>query len=226
MRDDLSPPASAARSRFDSEVALAMSDVPLPVGLTGRLHTAVKASPVQPSGDATAARRANHWPGRLMLSGSVALVLFAAWSWLGPRAAALTDADVQRLAELDLSSLPADPSGTRIAIPAGWQSLPGMELGGQPVIVQDDTLSVPVRPLTFRANRHGRRVTGLLLALPESRWFSHIEATSLSDPEVRYTATGTWAIWREGKTIFVCVLRADPRVLEALQLAASGREVS
>lgn len=233
MRDDSSPPAPATRSRFDSEVVLVMSDVPLPVGLTERLQAAVAASPVQslnsiqPSSDVRPPRLASRWPRRLMLSGSVVLVLVAVWSWLGPREAVLTEADVRRLAELDASSLPAAPLGTKSTLPAGWQSLPGLELAAQPVIAQDETLSIPVLPLAFRASRRGPRVTGLLLALPESRWPFRIEATSLSNTEVRYTASGTWAIWREGTTIFVCVLRADARVLEALQhAAASSREVS
>lgn len=227
MRDDSSPPAPATRSRFDSELALAMSDVPLPIDLTERLHATVMASSVQPAGDVLRLRSASRWPRRLMLSGSVALVLLAAWSWLGPREAALTEADVRRLAGLVSSSLPAAPAGTKIALPAGWQSLPGMELAEQPVIAQDGTRSVPLLPLAFHANRRGPRVTGLLLALPESRWSSRIEATSLSTAGVRYTAFGTWAIWREGTTIFVCVLNADARVLEALQRAlVSGREVS
>ena len=227
MRDDSSPPTPATRSRFDSEVALAMNDVPLPVGLTGRLQAAVKASSVQPSSDETRPHIASRWPRRLMLSGSVALVLIAAWSWLGPHEPALTEADVRRLAELESSSLPSAPSGTMIALPAGWQSLPGLELADHPVLARVETLSVPVLPLTFRAKRGGLRVTGLLLALPESRWQARVEATSLSNAEVRYTATGTWAIWREGTTVFVCVLHADARVFEALQhAAASGREVS
>ena len=227
MRDDSSPPTPATRSRFDSELALAMSDVPLPVGLTERLQAAVKASSVQPAGDVLRPRSASRWPRRLMLGGSAALALLAVWSWLGPREAALTEADVRRLAELDSSSLPAAPSGTKIALPAGWQSLPGMELAEQPVIARDDTRSVPLLPLAFLANRRGPPVTGLLLALSESRWHTRIEATSFSIAAVRYTASGTWVIWREGTTVFVCVLRADPRVFEALQRAAArGREVS
>ena len=233
MRDDSSPQIPAARSRFDTELALVMSDVPLPVGLTERLQAAVAAAPVQPLNSAQPSsgvrppRIANRWSRRLILSGSVALVLVAAWSWLGPREAALTEADVRRLAELDSSGLPAAPPGTKFTRPAGWQSLPGLELAEHPVIAQDNTLSIPVLPLAFRASRHSSRVTGLLLSLPESRWPYRIEATSLSNTEVRYSASGTWAIWREGTTIFVCVLRADARVLEALQhAAASSREVS
>ena len=227
MRDDSSPPSPATRSRFDSELARSMSDVPLPAGLTERLQTAVKASAVQSSNAAISPCRANHWSRRLMLSGSAALVLLAVWSWLGPREAALTEADVRRLAELDSSSLLVAPSGTMIELPVGWQSLPGMELAERPVIAGDDSLSIPVLPLAFHASRRGPRVTGLLLALPESRWSSRVEATSLSNTEVRYTASGTWAIWREGNTIFVCVLHANAKVLEALQrAAASGRDVS
>ena len=68
MRDDSSPPSPATRSRFDSELARAMSDVPLPAGLTERLQTAVKASAVQSSNAAISPCRANHWSRRLMLS--------------------------------------------------------------------------------------------------------------------------------------------------------------
>ena len=227
MRDDSCPPTPTVRSRFDSELALVMSDVPLPVGLTERLQVVVMASSAQPSKDATLPRLASHWPRRLVLSGSVALTLIAAWTWLGPREAALTEADVRRLAGLNSSSLHAAPAGTKIALPAGWQSLPGMELAEQPVIAQDDALSVPLLALAFRANRRVPPVTGLLLALPQSRWSSTIEAKSFSMAEVRYTTSGTWAIWREGTTVFVCVLRADTRVFEALQRAADrSREVS
>ena len=227
MRDDSSPQTPAAHSRFDSELSLAMHDVPLPVGLTERLQAAVAASPVPPLNDAIQPRIADRWSRRLMLCGSVALGLAVAWNWLGPREAVLTEADVRRLAELESNGLPAAPSGTKFTLPAGWQLLPGMELAKQPVIAQDDTLSIPVLPLAFRASHRSPRVTGLLLALPESRWPLRIEATSLSNTEVRYTASGTWAIWREGTTIFVCVLHADARVLEALQHAtARSREVS
>lgn len=227
MRDDSSPPIPEVHSRFDLEVALAMSDVPLPVGLTDRLQAAVKASSVQPASDVRPLRPASRWPRRLLLSGSAVLVLLAAWSWLGPREATLTDADVRRLAELNSSSHSPAPAGMKVALPDGWQSLPELEFAAQPVLATDDTLSVPVRPLAFRANRRGIPVTGLLLALPESRWHARIEATSLSDAEVRYTATGTWAIWREGTTVFVCVLHADARALEALRKAAAiRREVS
>ena len=227
MRDDSSPPTPEARSRFDSEVARAMSDVPLPVGLTGRLQAAVKASSVQPSSDMRRLRHASRWSRRLLLSGSAVLVLVTAWSWLGPREATLADADVRRLAALNVSSLSPAPTGTKVALPDGWQSLPGMELTEQSVLATDDTLSVPIRPLSFRANRRGSAVTGLLLALPESRWHARIEATSFSIAEVRYTASGTWVVWREGTTVFVCVLNADARVIEALQhVAARGREVS
>ena len=114
-----------------------------------------------------------------------------------------------------------------MTLPAGWQSLPGMELAEQPVIARDDTRSVPLLRLAFLANRRGPPVTGLLLALSESRWHTRIEATSFSIAAVRYTASGTWVIWREGTTVFVCVLRADARAFEALQhAAASSREVS
>jgi hypothetical protein len=160
------------------------------------------------------------------LSGSVALALVAAWSWLGPREAELTEADVLRLAALDSSRLPAAPPGTRFSLPAGWHSLPGVELASHPVITNDETLSLPILPLAFRARRNSPLATGLLLALPESRWPFRIDATSLSQTDVRYSETGTWAIWREGSTIFVCILHADARVLEALQLAATSRDVS
>ena len=226
MRDDSCPPTPTVRNRFDSELALVMSDVPLPVGLTDRLQSVV-ASSVQPSTHATLPRLASHWPRRLVLSGSVAIVLIAAWTWLGPREATLTEADVRRLAGLNSTSLHAAPAGTKIAWPAGWQSLPGMELAEQPVIARDDARSIPLLVLSFRTHRRGPPVTGLLLALPESRWSSNIEAKSFSMAEVRYTTSGTWAIWREGTTVFVCVLRADTRVFEALQRAAAiGREVS
>jgi hypothetical protein len=227
MRDDSSPPTPSVRSQFDSEVALAMNDVPLPVGLTERLQAAVTASSVQAAGDVARYLPTNRWPRRLMLSGGVALVLLAAWGWLVPRETALTEADVRRLAALNVGSLPAAPSGTKIVLPGGWHSLPGMELAEQPVVAKDDTQSITLLPLTFRANRRAERVSGLLLALTESRWPSRIEATSLSTAEVRYTASGTWAIWREGKTVFVCLLHGNSRILESLQQAAdNSRDVS
>lgn len=224
MRDDSSPPPT--RNLFDSEMAHAMSDIPLPAGLTERLQTAVRATSIQAVPDVTRQRIATHWSRRRILSGGIALVIVATWSWFGLREATLTEADVRRLAELDVGSLLTAPSGTKFSLPSGWHSLPGVELAEQPVIEQDDALSLPLLPLAFRASRRAPRVTGLLLTFAKSRWSSHIEATSLPTAEVRYTASGTWAIWREGTTMFVCVLHGNARYMEALQVAASSREVS
>jgi len=229
MRDDSTPPTTTPRGSFDCELTRAMNDIPLPNGLTERLRTAIVQQPLAslPLNGSQPSRDNGRWSRRLLLSSAVALVLVAVWSWLGPHETELTEADVLRIAELDSSNLPNAPPGTQFIPPAGWHSLPGVELASHPVIANDEAFSIAVLPLTFRTRRNSPRVTGLLLALPESRWPFRIDATSLSHTDVRYSATGTWAIWREGTTIFVCILHADARALEALQHAStSSRDVT
>lgn len=214
------PPNSAIGSSFDAALARVMSDVPLPLGLTERLHAAMVPSPDHLSSQSPTSRPRYYSPQRLMLGIGTAAVFLIALSWLIQSGAILTETDVRRLAALDTNTLPVASSRTTIAVPSGWQSLYGLEFAERPVMATGDAPSIPLLPLTYRADQRLPPVTGFLLTLPESHWRGRADATSFSIAEVRYTASGTWTIWREGSTVFIFVLNGDTRAMELLQRAA------
>lgn len=222
------PSPDSDLSPFDRELARAMSDVPLPAGLTARLHEVVNAAPCPPTSAVPTSRPESFVSRRsLVMVGAVAVLLVVGWSWFVPRGPVLSEADVQRVARLKAGTLPEAAPGTSITLPAGWRLLAGLELAARPVTTAGDAPAISLLPFAFRADRRFPRVTGLIFSLPASRWRGRGEAASISQAEVRYTPTGTWVAWREGATVFVCLLDGDTRMMEQFQRAiTSGRDMT
>lgn len=231
MHDDTPPSTAMTRDRFDANLAQAMGDIPIPVGLTARLQVAVHAQEAQRAGDAAPHTGATNtrtiatamWARRRLLSGCAAVTLLAAWTWFAPHPSVVTEADVRRLARLDQNLLVSAPSEARCAVPIGWQSVRGLELSNRLVVTPRDTLAVQLLPLTYQVDRRSPRVTGLLLPLHESSWRTSLARSPFSVAEVRYTTSGTWVVWREGSTVFVLILHGEAPVMERLQHAATSR---
>ncbi len=232
MPHDATPTTAIARDPFDANLAHAMGDIPVPAGLATRLQVAVNAQEAERASDAAPHTVATNtrtiatemWARRRrLLSGCAAVTLLAAWTWLAPHQSVVTEADVRRLAGLDQNLLVSAPSETRCAIPIGWQSVRGLELSNRLVITPRDTLTVQLLPLTYQADRRSPRVTGWLLPLHESSWYTSLALSPFSVAEVRYTTAGTWVVWREGSTVFVLILHGEAPVMERLQLAATHR---
>ncbi len=221
MSDQSTPPPVLTRDTFDRGMARAMEDVSVPAGLVTRLQAAVSDTPAQPMSDPSRYDAGTRWARRLLLSGCAAVALLAAWSSLTPRGFVVTEADIRRLAELDLKSLTLAPTETRRVLPVGWQSVRGLELANRLVVASGDSPTVQMLPLSYQADRRPPRVTGLLLPLHESDWPVTIATGPFFAAEIRYTTAGTWVVWREGTTVFVLMLRGDARVMERLQQAAA-----
>lgn len=215
MRDDFVPPA---RSSFDAEMASAMNDVTLPVDLQGRLQAAV--SNDGGLGRAVASRlEGRHWSRRLVLWASATTVLVIGAIWLAGTRLTLTESDVLQIAELDWEHLEPASHAAKFDLPSGWSSIPGVELAKRPLSIPVDSSTVMGLPLTVRSRKQATPVTGLLFSLSARHWLPSVESTSLAQSEVRYSASGTWAAWREGNTVYICVLKADARKFESLQRA-------
>lgn len=221
MSDESTPPPVMTRDVFDQGMARAMEDVPVPAGLIARLQAGISSRPMPSAGDASHHTGKTRLLRRFLLGGCAAVAMFAAWSWFAPNGAVVTEADVRRLAGLNTSLLTPAASETRCALPIGWQSVRGLELAARLVVASDDSLTVPMLPLSYQADRRSPRVTGLLLPLRESSWAAPLATGPFSAADVQYTTTGTWAVWREGTTVFVLILHGDAPAMERLQWAAA-----
>jgi hypothetical protein len=226
--------AVESMQRFDREVAQAMIGVPIPDGLTERLHRAVQAVTTLPVGKSSASAGKHSaspmskqsWR-RVATMTSVAIMMFLLVSRFMSREAQLSVADVQRIAGIDPNLLPAAPPETSYQIPVGWKNFRGLELSGTPRLKNERDASVVIVPMMVRIDRRSAPSTGLLMVLPASRWPTHPEAESFSSATVQYASFGTWVVWQERGTVFVCVLRSDTRGMERLQsLIANRRELT
>ncbi len=212
------------QQRFDSEVGRAMSDIPIPAGLTNRLRSAVTTVTPQSSLQRTAGTR-HTW--RWVASLTLALLLpLLGWAWFGAQPAGLNETSVRQIAELERNGLPAD-SQTPFTVPAGWNSLREIRLESSTHVALIDGVHVPVRSFLARADRGRQNISGFLLRLNRRQWQSRLEATSFSSATIQYDTFGTWVVWSEGDTVFVCVMHDDAHAIQRLQdLIAGSREVS
>ncbi len=212
------------QQRFDSEVGRAMSDIPIPAGLTDRLRSAVTS--VTPQSSLQRAVRTRHtW--RWVTSLTLALLLpLLGWAWFGPQAAGLNETSVRQLAEMERNSLPTD-SQTPFAIPAGWNSLREIQLESSTHLASVNGIHVPLLGFLARADRGRPSTSGFLLRLNRNQWQSKLEATSFSSAMIQYDTFGTWVVWSEGDTVFVCVMHDDAHAIQRLQdLVAGSRDFS
>lgn len=223
MSDDPTPLPVMTRDAFDRGMARAMEDVAVPAGLVARLQAGVNSQPMPSAGDVAPHVASLRWSRRFLLASCAAIAIFATWSWITPSGVVVTETDVRRLAELDASVLTPAGSETRRVLPVGWQFVRGLELADRLVVASDDSLTNPMLPLSYQADRRSSRMTGLLLPLHESAWAAPLRAGPFSEAEVQYTTTGTWVVWREDATVFVLMLRGDAAAMERLQRAAANR---
>lgn len=212
------------QQRFDSEVGRAMSDIPIPVGMTDRLRSAVTSvTPPSSLQGPARTRRSWRWVTRLSL---VLLLPLLAWAWFGTQPAGLNETSVRQIAELERSGLPAD-SQTPFTVPAGWNSLREIRLESSTHVALINGVHVPVRSFLARADRGRPNISGFLVRLNRRQWQSSLEATSFSSAAIQYDTFGTWVVWSEGNTVFVCVMHDDAHAIQRLQdLIAGSREVS
>jgi hypothetical protein len=212
---------------FDAALARAMNEVPVPSELATRLHAAANSVVTSSTKDASTApdisrAQSNQTLRHLLLASCAIACLTVAWNWLSLNFNTLTEADVRRLATMDTSAFGPVSNKVQHPIPAGWNSVRGLELAKQMVANTNDSPTTPLRSLTFQDQR-AKRVEGLLLAIPASKWSVSVTADPFSQTEVRYLNTGTWAVWREEQTVFVLLLRGNASVMEHLQHAAAHR---
>lgn len=213
-----------SQRRFDTKLARAMSDVALPPGLNERLSAAIGAASNRPVPTVRPRGRSIPW-----ISGAVVSLVLALYfsGILGPRIPRLNQFSVHQLAELDLNVLPADMRQDAFSPPDEWSALQGIQFGESLRLAKVGGAEVPVMPFQLPPNRRAPHVTGFLIQLPLSRWHETPEATSFSSATIQYASFGTWVVWREGDTVFICVVRDNADALQRMQdLVVGSRELT
>ncbi len=213
-----------SQRQFDRDVANAMTDVPIPAGLADRLMASVGGSascaPV-PTGTTNGRRRSLRW---LTISAVVALLPVLMWS-LSPRRPMLNEASVRDLA-VQWSDATSDSRVVDFKLPAGWSSLRAVQFGDSR-FASVNGVDVPARSFVMRMERRQSTISGFVVRLSHGEWYETLGSTSFSAATVQYAAFGTWVVWREGDTVFICVMKDNAQAMQRLQdLIASSRGLS
>jgi hypothetical protein len=186
-----------------------------------RLKDVVSAATVPSAGDdaPTNRRRLSRRAALGIVAAAIPLLL---WVWFAPRVSPLTEADIRRLAELDVDSLPNAPAAADFSLPAGWDRLRGVQFGDPARVVSVGNREVPVLPIV-RVRSRSPHAAGFVARLTAFGSQPPVEATSFSTATIQYSSLGCWVVWREGNAIYLCVLR-DMHAMERLRGAvADGR---
>lgn len=214
-----------SQQQFDRAIADSMTDVPLPQGLNERLMSAVGTTPT-PAPAPLAAPSTNRRSRRWLAAGILATLLPLALLVFVPRSHILTNADIRELAA-NLSSLSVDSQQVAFPPPSGWRSQRSIQLVQPSRLANVNGATVPVLGFELGTDRRAPKSTGFLIRLTPSQWHSAVEATSMASATVQYESFGTWVVWREGDTVFVCVLNDNAHVMQRLQdLIAGSRELT
>lgn len=217
--------AMRSQQRVDDQITRAMGNVPLPDGLTQRLHASINsATTLGPQPTVKPPRR--QFLQRVVWGSLAAVAIVVTCAVVLPRSGVLSDANIRELGNLDLTTLPVNSSPVP-SLPLGWTSQRLVRfadarigtVGGRNVLLQ-----------TFNAwtdRRSSSGSTGFLMKLPQSQWHDVPDATSFGRAQIQYASFGTWVVWREGDSVIVCVLHADAHAMERLQeIVSGGRQLS
>lgn len=211
--------AHESQQQFDRDVANAMTDVPVPAGLTDRLMASVGNSPSvvpNPTGSAIWLRRSRHW---LTITAVVALLPLLIWA-LSPRKAMLNEASVRDLAA-QWSNATVDSRAVDFKLPSAWNSLRTVQFG-ESRFASVHGVDIPVQPFSMRIERRQSTISGFIVRLSRGEWSEAVESTSFSAATVQYAAFGTWVVWREGDTVFICVMKDNAQAMQRLQDSIAG----
>lgn len=208
--------------QFDTRVARAMNDVPVPQGLADRLKASVGAESVRPMttsgghGTSSGSMRMIRWTAIAALC--LVPLLILPFVTQGP---VLNEAGIHRLAEARPEDA-RDAAQVAFAAPHGWTASRSLQLAETPRLSSINRINAPILDFLLRTDRRSSHVTGMLVRLKPSEWSEPLEERTFATSEIRYAAFGTWVAWREGDSVYVCILREDAQVMQRLQLLIAG----
>ncbi len=220
----------AHRQQFDLAVANAMHAVPVPVGLEGRLQSALQTQ-AAPSADVpTEAPAANtsrkRRRGGFKWAAVVVAVVLAISLW--PNSESLfTVEHTLRVVQTDLATATPFDGSFETRLPSEWNH-PGLrwmtDWRGQNL---DDRPGDEVALRVFRfTSRKGAVVDGMLAMLPANRVGPQPQDSSFTRAALHYPARDghkfVAAAWREQDTVFLCLVPDSAADLELLQRLLGG----
>lgn len=217
--------AIRSQQRVDDQIARAMAGIPLPEGLSQRLHAAIgAAATLGPQPTVNAPRR--QFLQRVVWGSLAAVAIVVTCAVMLPRSGVLNDASIRELGNLDLTALDVSSSPVP-SLPTGWTSQRLVRFADARIGTVGSR-DVPLQTFTAWTDRRSSSgSTGFLIRLPQSQWHVVPDATSFGRAQIQYATFGTWVVWREGDSVIVCVLHADAHAMERLQeIVSGGRQLS
>ncbi len=220
----------AHRQQLDQAIANAMHAVPVPVGLEGRLQSALQARSVS-SVDAPADAAASQKPRRRWFKWAAAAVVVALAASLWPGAGSTFSVDhVLNVVQTDLATATPFDDSFAARIPSDWTH-PGLrwmtDWRGQD-LDQQPGAEVALRVFRF-TSRKGVVVDGLLAVLPAKRVSPPPADVSFSTAAPHYPARTDHkfvaAAWRDDDMVFFCLVPDTAADLELLKRELRGRPV-
>jgi len=225
----------AKNQSFDREVIDVMQDVDVPEGLrsslleapVGEASAEAPASADKPTTEvaienetAASSRRRKL---RVAVSAACALIL-GVGVWLSqPQPEQFAEADLPELLPIDLSETEKFDTGFEFALPAPWTGNPRLSVGREfRGIDLDDKPGHDAAVTIFRYSpSRNAPISGILAAIPASRVAPLPESVSFALADSQYIQIDgrrpVAAVWREGDTVYVCLVLGSAADLERIQ---------
>jgi hypothetical protein len=198
----------AQNQSFDRAVIDVVLDVDVPEGLRSSLQ-----------GSSNSRRR------RIQTVVSAACVLMlgvAAWLWQS-QPVQFTEKDLLKQLPIDLSETEQFDARFELALPAPWTGNPrlrvgrefrGIDLDGE--VGHDAAVAI----FSYSPSRNVP-INGILVAIPASRVAPRPESVSFAQADAQYIQKDgrrpVAAVWREGDTVYVCLILGSAADLERIQ---------
>jgi hypothetical protein len=241
------------RQTFDREIADAMQDIAIPLGLKKRLLRAIEIDESAAEQPTLACDAETATPGALQhdeqepvaaasrfnrrrwlrVAASVSACCMAAvagWYFVANSGSTYTVDELRASVVWDWDRLAEFDGSFDVSLPSGWDRNPRLHVSVVPRgILQESTGKHVAAEYAFAFRPRSRTpISGLLLAIPRDCVASPPAEASFSFVPVRYTATSpdgplTTATWSEGGFVYVCFVQGGAERLEAIQQALEPR---
>lgn len=215
--------------QWSHRLAEAMTDVPIPPGLSGRLLAACDAGERTVISSATTRRRSRRG---VLLGAAIAVLLAVGLAWQWQPLPKVSEPDLLAAMTAELGFSPPFVGRFTPQLPEAWRryyELNPQLIRGYPA--GDDHAAqghVALIPFHFQTGDRAPSVHGRLLILRRDQFASTATAHGFGSAAVYYTRTGgAYALWSEGNLLYVCLVPSGPADLHRVQeLMTQARSVT
>ena len=216
----------AEMQNFDRAVIDTVQDVDVPEGLRASLLKAssgeASVEPAKVTTDKQTAASSRRRKLQITISAACALMLAAAWLWQS-QPVQFAEAELLKRLPIDLSATEKFDSAFEFALPASWTANRRLRVGREfRGIDLDDKIGHDAAIAIFRYLRsRNAPISGILAVIPAGRVAPLPESGSFAQADSQYIekdGRGLVAtVWREGDTVYVCLVLGSAADLEQIQ---------